>query len=79
MLRLFAGFSSHRDWGIVTNFEADVSVVIPVYNEEKRVRTAVERVLRLSFVKEVIVVDDGSTDNSRKVLSELSDPRLRVI
>jgi len=63
----------------VTNFEADVSVVIPVYNEEKRVRTAVERVLRLSFVKEVIVVDDGSTDNSRKILSELSDPRLRVI
>jgi glycosyltransferase involved in cell wall biosynthesis len=79
MLRSFAGSSSHRDWGIVTNFEADVSVVIPVYNEEKRVRTAVERVLRLSFVKEVIVVDDGSTDNSRKVLSELSDLRLRVI
>ncbi len=71
--------SSNRDWGIVTNLEPDVSVVIPVYNEEKRVRTAVERVLRLSFVKEVIVVDDGSTDNSRQVLSELSDPRLRII
>ncbi len=63
----------------MTNLEPDVSVVIPVYNEEKRVRTAVERVLRLSFVKEVIVVDDGSTDNSRQVLSELSDPRLRII
>ncbi len=63
----------------MTNLEPDVSVVIPVYNEEKRVRTAVERVLRLSFVKEVIVVDDGSTDNSRQVLLELSDPRLRII
>ncbi len=63
----------------MTNLEPDVSVVIPVYNEEKRVRTAIERVLRLSFVKEVIVVDDGSTDNSRQVLSELSDPRLRII
>jgi len=63
----------------MTKFEADVSVVIPVYNEEQRVQAAVERVLRLSFVKEVIVVDDGSTDNSRQVLSELSDPRLRII
>jgi glycosyltransferase involved in cell wall biosynthesis len=58
--------------------EPDVSIVIPVFNEEKRVRAAIERVLPLSFVKEIIVVDDGSTDGSLAVLSELKDPRLRV-
>jgi len=63
----------------VTLHEADVSVVIPVYNEELRVREALERVIELSFVKEIIVVDDGSTDASLEVLSKLDDPRLQVI
>jgi glycosyltransferase involved in cell wall biosynthesis len=63
----------------VTLHEADVSVVIPVYNEELRVREALERVIALSFVKEIIVVDDGSTDASLEVLSKLDDPRLQVI
>ncbi len=58
--------------------EPDVSIVIPVFNEEKRVRAAIERVLPLSFVKEIIIVDDGSTDGSLAVLSEIKDPRLRV-
>jgi glycosyltransferase involved in cell wall biosynthesis len=58
--------------------EPDVSIVIPVFNEEKRVRAAIERVLPLGFVKEIIVVDDGSTDGSLAVLSEIKDPRLRV-
>ena len=63
----------------MTLHEADVSVVIPVYNEELRVREALERVIELSFVKEIIVVDDGSTDASLEVLSKLDDPRLQVI
>ncbi len=59
--------------------EADVSVVIPVYNEEKRVLAAIERVLPLTFVREVIVVDDGSSDKSLEVLSQITDPRVQVL
>jgi len=57
----------------------DVCVVIPVYNEEKRVKAALERVLLLPFVMEIVVVDDGSTDDSLSILAEFSDPRLRVL
>jgi len=63
----------------VSDLQPDVCVVIPVYNEEKRVKAALERVLALPFVMEIIVVDDGSTDNSLAVLAEFSDPRLRVL
>ena len=63
----------------MSDLQPDVCVVIPVYNEEKRVKAALERVLPLPFVMEIVVVDDGSTDDSLAVLAEFSDPRLRVL
>lgn len=49
-----------------------LSIVIPVYNERERVGQAIEKVLRadtLGLEKEVIIVDDGSTDGTRQVLA----------
>lgn len=39
-----------------------VSVIIPAYNEEKTVANVVKVVKSLNYIKEVIVVDDGSID-----------------
>jgi glycosyltransferase involved in cell wall biosynthesis len=50
---------------------AKVSVVMPVYNEAKTVREIVERVLAAPFDKEIIAVDDGSTDGSGDILRAL--------
>ena len=50
-----------------------LSIIIPVYNEEKRIGETLEQVytVRLSgWTKEVIVVDDGSTDGTPKVLKK---------
>lgn len=50
-----------------------LSIIIPVYNEEKTVALILERVAKVSFTgveKEVIVVDDGSTDNSAAIISK---------
>jgi len=48
--------------------EKILSVVVPVYNEKATVLMIIEKVLRLDFVKEVIVVDDGSTDGTKELL-----------
>ncbi len=48
-----------------------LSVVIPVYNESKTIREIVRRVQEVPIEKEILIVDDGSTDATREVLREL--------
>jgi len=51
-----------------------VSVVIPVYNGAKYIRSAIRSVLRQSYsAYEIIVVDDASTDATAEILSEFGD------
>jgi glycosyltransferase involved in cell wall biosynthesis len=47
-----------------------LSVVIPVYNEERWIREIVRRVREVPIPKEVILVDDCSKDGTRKILDE---------
>ena len=59
-----------------------VSVIVPVYNGAKTLRATVDSVLSQTYEKwELILVNDGSTDNSSEVCHELAqkDPRIRVI
>lgn len=48
-----------------------LSVVIPVYNEEKTLRNLVDRVREVPIRKEMILVNDCSKDNSRQIMDEL--------
>ena len=48
-----------------------LSVIVPVYNEVGTVRILLERVLAVAIPKEIIVVDDASTDGTRTVLDEV--------
>ncbi len=50
-----------------------VSVVLPVYNGEKYIRTAVESVFRQNVPLELIVIDDGSTDGTAAALAPYQD------
>jgi glycosyltransferase involved in cell wall biosynthesis len=48
-----------------------LSVVVPVYNEERWVREVVRRVQEVPIPKEIVIVEDCSTDNTRAVLKEI--------
>jgi glycosyltransferase involved in cell wall biosynthesis len=58
-----------------------LSVVIPVYNERPTLEVSLERVLATPYDKEIVAVDDGSSDGSRELLLRLAErePRIRVI
>ena len=48
-----------------------LSVVIPVYNEEQTVRQLIDKVKAVKLRKEIIVVDDGSTDRTPQILKKI--------
>ncbi|MBY0097289.1 glycosyltransferase [Mesobacillus maritimus] len=65
-----------------TGFTPLVSVIIPAYNEEKVVEKTVHSILKSDYPNfEVIVVDDGSTDNTSGVVAKAfsEEPRVRLI
>lgn len=49
-----------------------VSVLIPVYNEVSTLARVVERVMAVDMEKEVLIIDDGSTDGTWEVIQELA-------
>lgn len=63
----------------------DISVIIPVFNEEKNVKPLYEQILdsmeRMGVSFEIIFIDDGSIDNTFKILRDIhnKDKRLKVI
>lgn len=55
-----------------------LSVLVPVYNEERTLEEIVRRVCAVAVPKELILVDDGSKDRSREILSRLEDENRRA-
>jgi glycosyltransferase involved in cell wall biosynthesis len=58
-----------------------LSIIIPVYNEEKTLETILKKIVRLrlprSFKKEIIVINDNSTDSSFKIIRKFKSENLR--
>lgn len=63
-------------------YQTTVSILIPAHNEEAMIREKVASTLALDYPPEkleVIVISDGSTDQTDRILSEFDDPRLITI
>lgn len=62
------------------NMKPYISVIIPMYNASEYIRCAISSVLIQNYLNfEVIVVDDGSTDNSGMIVESIKDSRIRLI
>ena len=80
LLRQLLGEPACRQLGIYPIPEGfKVSVVIPVYNEKQWVRELIRRVQQVPIPKEIILVDDCSTDGTHEILKELEQEGHKVI
>lgn len=56
-----------------------VSIILPVFNKEKFLKKAIESILTQTFKNfEFLILDDGSTDNSLKIIKGFKDKRIKV-
>ena len=51
----------------------EISVIIPIYNEESTCSDIINKVKKINLVKEIIVVDDASTDSTFEILNTIDD------
>ena len=57
-----------------------ISVIIPLYNKESSIAQTLQSVFSQDYSDfEIVVVDDGSTDNSVEIVEAMNDPRIRLI
>ena len=60
--------------------ESKVSIIVPIYNLEKYIRTCVISIINQTYKNlEIILIDDGSSDNSLQICNELSKQDSRII
>jgi len=64
-------------WREKLSKEAFFSVIIPTYNREQFLKKAIQSVLKQTFKSfELIVIDDGSTDHSKDIVTQFNDDRI---
>jgi glycosyltransferase involved in cell wall biosynthesis len=57
-----------------------VTVLMPVYNGEKYLREAIDSILNQTFTDfELLIINDGSTDESQKIIESYNDKRIRLV
>lgn len=57
-----------------------VSIIVPIYNEEKNLKKCIESLINQTYKNlEIILINDGSTDNSKKVIDSYKDKRIVAI
>lgn len=65
---------------MTTKHSVPVSVIMPVYNAAPFLRECIDSILSQSFADfELLIVDDGSTDDSCAIVESYTDPRIRLI
>jgi len=56
-----------------------LSIIIPAYNEKQTIVQIIQRVQAVNIPKQIIVIDDGSTDGTQEILKKIKSPSLKVL
>lgn len=56
-----------------------LSVIVPVYNEEATIRKVLSELLKSKVVYEIVVVNDGSTDNTHQEIKKVKHPKINIL
>lgn len=72
----FLNFVSQINDNLITMVSPKLSVIIPVYNEEKTLRSILDKVLAVPIAKEIIVISDCSTDGSNDILQDYASLKM---
>ncbi|MDD4894118.1 MAG: glycosyltransferase family 2 protein, partial [Candidatus Omnitrophica bacterium] len=56
-----------------------LSVIVPVYNEARTIKQILEKINSVPIDKEIIVVNDGSSDGTEKILKDIKYGNLKVV
>ncbi|MEI7819668.1 MAG: glycosyltransferase family 2 protein [Verrucomicrobiota bacterium] len=69
-----------QDPDVENLFAVTLSVIVPAFNEARNIAACLRRALREKSVKEIIVVDDASTDTTAAEVEKLTfdEPRIRL-
>lgn len=72
-------FQSSRKWRKNGETMKKISVIMPTYNQAKFIQESIDSVLNQTFENwELIIVDDGSTDDTKEILDKQTDPRIKI-
>src|SRR5436309_459363 len=80
LLRRLLGEATCRQLGLLSippGFK--LSVVIPVYNEERWILEVLSRVQAVEIPKEIIIVEDCSKDRTREILATITDENVKIV
>ena len=65
---------------MISRYPATVTVLMPMYNAARHLRAAIESILGQTFPDfELLIVNDGSTDDSGAIARSYGDPRIRIV
>jgi glycosyltransferase involved in cell wall biosynthesis len=59
--------------------EKTVSIIVPVFNEKDTIKQIIDTILNTPCKKEILIIDDGSTDGTRDILNKLKHPNVKVV
>lgn len=55
-----------------------ISIIIPAYNESDKIKDTLENIIDIKEINEIVVVDDGSSDNTFEIASNIKNDKLKV-